>query len=44
MAIPKGGSLGKPICPVCKKKPLNEHSFQEQQKCVAKAKEEGIPI
>lgn len=41
---PPVGSVRGPLCPVCKKKPLSEHSFIEQQKCVSKGKRMNIPI
>lgn len=44
MAEPPSSSSEGNICPVCKKKPMNEHSFPEQQKCVAEAKDKGIPL
>ncbi len=43
-APPRPSSVRGPLCPVCKKKPLNEHSFMEQQKCVSEGKKKNIPI
>ncbi len=43
-APPPIGSVKGPLCPVCKKKPLAEHSFYEQQTCVKEAKRMNIPI
>ncbi len=44
MTAPPVGSVKGPLCPVCKKKPLADHSFHEQQHCVAEGRKKNIPI
>lgn len=43
-APPRAGSTEGPLCPVCKKKPLYRHSWEEQQECARQAKAKGIPM
>jgi len=37
---PKPGSSQDPLCKICHK-PLKEHSFEEQQECAKKIREDG---
>jgi len=40
---PTPKSVSGPICKICKK-PTKDHSFQQQQECLRKAKERGVSI